>query len=283
MSNPGRSRGGGGGGGHGAGGSGQTDKIPQWTTWDEFCKWFWNGSNGNNLIKKLNGSSQNTSNDSIRREKFRPTVYCIVLNDGQFPGKSVEMTETERTKEVQWKLCNVGFTHVDTTTGTNNRMEVVKNEVCRKYKDNKRKKAEEKQKKEKKGDGGTPKEEEEVEEEEEEKVDAGVLFVLPIGAVDTTPFSETAERIRKAVGWPVRKDLAKTIGLPCSTEWVLTTQAFIDKIKKEIDEKKKDRTGDLIDLFKNLKFNKTPPTDRLRVTLEDDSDVKTVTDFDADC
>ena len=275
MSSPGGRRGRG--RGHGAGGSGQIDEIPldQWQTWDEFCKWFWNGSNGNNLIKKLNGSSQNKSNDSIRREKFRPTVYCIVLNDGQFPGQSVEKTET-----VQWKLWKVGFTHVDTTTGTNNRMEVVKNEVCRKYKDNKRKKAEEKQKKEEKEAGGKPKEEEEVEEEE---VDAGVLFVLPIGAVDTTPFSETEERIRMAVGWPIHKHLAKIIGLPCSTEWVLTTQTFINEIINKIKEEKdkSEGTADQIDLFKALKFNKTGTKPPSWATLVNVKGVRTVIDIES--
>lgn len=50
------------------------------------------------------------------------------------------------------------------------------------------------------------------------KAEAAVLFVLPIGAVDVTTFSDTEKRIRNAVGWPIHKDVAKKLGLPCSTE-----------------------------------------------------------------
>ena len=92
-------------------------------TREEFVEWFWSGTNGNDLIKELNGSESH-GGDYIRREKERPTIYGIVLNDGSFPGK---------VGKVQWKLCNVGFTHFNTATGTMNRMEQVKMEIERKY------------------------------------------------------------------------------------------------------------------------------------------------------
>ena len=135
------------------------------TTREEFVEWFWSGTNGNELIKELNGSESH-GDDYIRREKERPTIYGIVLNDGSFPG---------RVGNVQWKLCNIGFTHVNTATGTRNRMEQVKVEIESKY-DSKRK-------------DGKP-----------QVAPASVLFVLPIGAVDVTTFSDTEKRIRNAVG-----------------------------------------------------------------------------------
>ena len=85
---------------------------------------------------------------------------------------------------------------------------------------------------------------------------SSVLFVMSIGAVDVTKFSDTEKRIRNAIGWPIVKDLVNKLNLPCPTEWVLTTQQFINKITKEID-RRLTSTGstDLIDLFKELKFN----------------------------
>ena len=205
-------------------------------------EWFWSGTNGNELIKELN-CSESHGDDYIRREKERPTIYGIVLNDGSFPGK---------VGKVQWKLCNVGFTHVNTATGTMNRMEQVKVEIERKY-DSKRK---------------------------GRKAEAAVLFVLPIGAVDVTTFSDTEKRIRNAVGWPIRKDLAKKLGLPCSTKWVLTTQQFIDDINRRKKERKAEGRTDLINLFKDLKFKgfapyREPPW----VKLKDIDGVPTVTDL----
>ena len=168
------------------GGSSGKEKSPistrqEWPqTREDFVEWFWSGRNGNELIKELNNSEFH-GDDYIRREKERPTVYCIVLNDGTFPGKD---------GNVEWKLCNVGFTHVNTAPGTGNRMEQVKAEVERKYYS-------------KRG---------------ERKASVAVLFRLPIGAVDTTTFSDTEKRIRNAVGIPLHKDVAKKLNLPCSTE-----------------------------------------------------------------
>lgn len=244
MSNSGRGRGStsrGGGSpvrGRGRGlGRGQNDeiaggvndlKLETWTTWNEFCKWFWKESNGNHLIKKLNASPHRKS-DYVRREKLRPVVYCVVVNERDFPGTTEQKTKTKEAIKVEWKLCKVGFTHVDTTPGTNNRMETLMEEVCKKYNEKK----------------------------EGRKAKASVLFKLPIGAVDTTPFFDTEKRIRLDVGWPIRKDLAKKLGLPCSTEWVLTTQGFINKIIEEIEKRR--GTADPIDLFKDLKFCKQNP------------------------
>lgn len=211
--------------------------VPQ--TWpktrEEFVReWFWRGTNGNDLIKELNTSRPSRGNDYIRREKARPTVYGIVLNKGL--GDEVDH---------EWKLCKVGFTHVNTDPGEGNRMEQVIADIKRKY--------------DSKGKG--------------RKAKPDVLFVLAIGAVDTTPFSDTEKRIRNAVGWPLDKKVAKELGLPCSTEWVLTTQKFIDVIKDKI--KKLKGNADPIDLFKDCKFN--PPKQPSWVKLDPGSTPPTVT------
>lgn len=226
------------------GGSSGKGKNPvraqEWpSTREEFVKWFWSGRNGNDLIKELN-KSEFHGDDYIRREKERPTVYCIVLNDSTFPGKD---------GNVEWKLCNVGFTHYNNTArGTGNRMEQVQAEVERKYNDSKR---------------GV------------RKARAAVLFRLPVGAVDTTTFSDTEKRIRNAVGLPLHKDVAKKLNLSCSRGWVLTTQQFIDMIKAKIKEPK--GSADPIDLFKDLKFN--PPKEPSWVKLDHVNGLPTVTDL----
>lgn len=84
----------------------------------DFVKWFWDGTNGNNLIKKLNNASP--SGDRIRREKNAPHIYGVVLNQGTFPFQF---------QRKQWKLCKIGFTQCTTTQGENNRMEQVEREV----------------------------------------------------------------------------------------------------------------------------------------------------------
>lgn len=86
---------------------------------EAFVNWFWVGTNGNNLIKKLNNTSP--SGDRIRREKYPPHIYGVVLNQGTFPFQD-EQGE-------QWKLCKIGFTQCTTTEGENNRMEQVEREV----------------------------------------------------------------------------------------------------------------------------------------------------------
>ena len=88
--------------------------------------------------------------------------------------------------------------------------------------------------------------------------EAKLLFVLPIGAVDTTPYHDTEERIRKKVGEPVPKEVAKSHGLECSTEWVLTTQDYIDKIMEKKQNFPQSPGKDLIDMFTDLKEGDTP-------------------------
>jgi hypothetical protein len=90
-----------------------------------FYKWFWTGTNGNELIEDLNSHccDQNgyLNPDRIWREKDPPVIYCIVINDDGIAGSD-------------WKLCKVGYTRQPTDKGTNNRMEQVMKEIERVYK-----------------------------------------------------------------------------------------------------------------------------------------------------
>lgn len=72
---------------------------------------------------------------------------------------------------------------------------------------------------------------------------ASVLFVLP---VDRSSDDEMEEQVRKAFGLQVDKALGKRLDLPVHTERVLTSQPYIDNIKKIIKQKKEDITSDLI-------------------------------------
>ena len=187
-------------------------------TWPEFRTWFWTKQNGNYLIKYLNDAG---GTDNIRRESFenRPVIYCIVLKGIEFPAS---------TDKVQWKMCKIGFTHCKTQERTNNRMEQVMNQIKKKYASR-------------------------VVKELKPDPEPSVIFKLAIGPVDTTPYFQTEKRIRQTMGWPIKKELVKEMGLPCPTEWILTTQAFINVVKKKIKEAKG------IDLFKKTKFKKHNP------------------------
>ena len=57
-------------------------------------------------------------------------------------------------------------------------------------------------------------------------------------AIDTTRHHDFEERIRKKVGVPVKKQYARSLGLKEPTEWVLTTQNYIDELKMYINQKK---------------------------------------------
>ena len=205
----------------------------------KFPKWFWTGTNGNNLIRVLNfyAHEKKIGDDRIRREKQYPCVYALALNN--FP-----ITEGRN-----WKLVKVGFTHKSTKKASNNRMEQLTREIESKL-----------------NPEATA---------SESAVTVATLFAPRIGSVDTTPFHETENRIRRKVGTPITKKKAKELNLPVPTEWVLTTQEHIKKIKdgikeikKFLQEKNEDlRKGevgitdvpDLIDVFLSKRSLPTPP------------------------
>ena len=93
--------------------------------------------------------------------------------------------------------------------------------------------------------------------------DASTIFVLRIGAVDTTPYRFTENRIREKVGKRLCKRKAMELNLPNPTEWVLTTQKHIYEIVKKKNEKanavKEGMAGDVIDFFKEIQGPPPPP------------------------
>jgi hypothetical protein len=179
-----------------------------------FCSWFWsedengnglinedeNGNglineNGNSLINALNSNNYESPGSKIRRRcQWWPHIYCIVFNNNATPGKGAKGDE--------WKYCKVGITEVDTTPGTHNRMETVKDEIDHRT-------------------GSKP-------------GAASIIFVLPVKATDPKPNKVIEKSIREHVGWPVDKELARECNFPVPTEWVITTQLFIDEIREEI-------------------------------------------------
>ena len=167
-------------------------------TKDEFCTWFWKNEieNGKNLIGALNSSSKRID-CKIRMldEKNYPHIYCIVSNNDNSPGK-FKVTDK---RIIQWKYCKVGITEKDTTTDKKNRMETVEKSIIRATDE-----------------------------------DASIIFVQQVKDTDSTKNNEIEEDVRRHIGWPVHKDLAKEINLPFPTEWVITTQSYINIIKKMI-------------------------------------------------
>lgn len=189
----------------------------------KFQKWFWDGTNGNELIKELNKYAETKNiDDRIRREKERPAVYAVVVNNFL---------------EKELRLVKVGFTHKSikktkddpkkTEKVSKNRMEQLVEQI------------------------------DIVVTKSNPKAKASTLFALPIGCIDTTSFSRTEERIRKKVGIPVKKEKARKESLPVPTEWVLTTQQRIKEIKdkiKSVCQESQEDAKDVIDVFKD--FNK---------------------------
>ena len=162
---------------------------------ERFCNWFWNGTTGNDLIVALNLNNSKSSGSQIRRQHCEwPHIYCVVYNDKENPGEVL----TKDKKIIQWRYCKVGITEKDTKTDTKNRMEIVRDEIKKKT-----------------------------------KSEAGIIFVVKVSADDSRPKKEIEKSVREAIGWPVDKELAGKNKFPVSTEWVLTTQAYIDKRKKE--------------------------------------------------
>ena len=111
----------------------------------------------------------------------------------------------------QWRLCKVGFTHVSTVPDSNTRIgDVIKKTEVNGH------------------------------------CDVKPLFSLPISFVDTSDIYEVEERIRGDLGYPLDKDLAKYLKLPVKTEWVLSSQGFLTKIRQHIDRMKDDETSEVL-------------------------------------
>lgn len=195
---------------------------------DAFLEWFWEGTNGNELIRELNSYAQKKGlDDRIRREKDCPNVYAIVLNNFSMA------------RDKEWKLVKVGFTHKSIKRNSNNRMEQLQKIIESKLNKDSNRAA----------TASKP------------EVKASVLFAVRIGSVDTTPFHETEARIRGKVGTPIKTAKAKERNLHAPTEWVLTTQSQIDEILEKLDAKKAESGSaeDLIDVFVDIEPPQVPP------------------------
>ena len=86
-----------------------------------FLKWFWQGQNGNNLINFLNNHKHPKHKDKLRREKWLPFAYGLVLNGDIYNGPSPGNTNFNK----EFKLVKIGFTQCSTTADENNRMEQI--------------------------------------------------------------------------------------------------------------------------------------------------------------
>ena len=83
---------------------------------------------------------------------------------------------------------------------------------------------------------------------------AAVLFVIMKNPVDTSTHSEFETNFRKKWGMPVSNAFVEHYKLPFPSEWVLTTQGFIDHMLKVIEAAK---DGGRIDasIFKGIVFD----------------------------
>lgn len=186
------------------------DKYAQLLKDKEFVKWFWFGNNGNTLIKHLD--SDKSREEIVRREKYSPYAYGIVLNVNLFGDKFKE----------DLKFVKIGFTQQDTSSGCKNRMTDVQRDI----------------------------EEDEV----KYKYKTAVLFVIMKNPVDTSTHSEFETNFRKRWGMPVSNNFAESYNLALGTEWVLTTQSFIDYMMRVI--KKAEEQGRMdASIFKDIKFD----------------------------
>ncbi|XP_062599767.1 uncharacterized protein LOC134261347 [Saccostrea cucullata] len=188
----------------------------------EFLDWFWKRNNGNDLIRDLNKYAiENKLSDRIRRERVteRPSIYGLVIND-----KRMKFYSDKSGKKTEWTYVKIGFTHKDTTQGTGNRMETVVDKIKKTGYEN-----------------------------------VSTLFVLSVSCVDTTPFFETEDRIRKKVGTCVKKEIAKGHKLPVPTEWVFASQEHLSKILMKI--KSNEGNLDRIDIFKGIEKPPKVPED----------------------
>ena len=126
------------------------------------------------------------------------------------------------------RFVKIGFTQQGTSSDCHNRMTQVRNEIVRR-----------------RGDPGS------------------VLFVIMKNPVDTSTHSQFEMNFRKKWGMPVSNEFAQYHNLPFPTEWVLTTQSFIDRMRKVI---KQATQGGRIDasIFKDIRFDETELPQELR-------------------
>ena len=153
-----------------------------------FLEWFWQGTHGNNLIRFLN---THPWEDKIRRERFSPFAYGLIFN-----GPISDTAENASQFNSKFRLMKVGFTQSSTVSNENNRME----QIIRDFRNHRNVNAD----------------------------NISVLFVLMKSATDTTSHRDFERNIINKLGIPIKNSVARNLNLPVPTEWVLTTQAYVN-------------------------------------------------------
>ena len=75
---------------------------------EQFLEWFWSKSNGNKLIQFLNKHTQKEHSDELRRERYPPFVYGLVLNDVAYSGTNSRGNAFNK----KFRLMKIGFSEL---------------------------------------------------------------------------------------------------------------------------------------------------------------------------
>lgn len=170
----------------------------------------------NAFIKHFNKPTvSGLDSDKLRLENIPPHIYMIVVN-----------RPTILINGKKLFLMKVGFTQISVAKASNNRMEEVRDKIKRNLKT-------------------------EYKFPDDNKPKVAILFKFLIHALDTRPFYDIEKWVREKVGFPLPKENAKEWCLPVSTEWVLTTQEYIDKIKKKVEDLKDKKKVISTEIFKS--------------------------------
>ena len=84
---------------------------------EQFLQWFWFRRNGNKLIQFLNKHTQEGRDDKLRRERYSPSVYGLVLNDVVYSGTSSKRNAFNK----KFRLMKIGYSEL-----TDNRTKKIK-------------------------------------------------------------------------------------------------------------------------------------------------------------
>ena len=75
---------------------------------EQFLEWFWSKNNGNKLIQFLNKRTQKEHNDELRRERYPPFVYGLVLNDMIYIGTNSRGNAFNK----KFRIMKIGFSEL---------------------------------------------------------------------------------------------------------------------------------------------------------------------------
>ena len=167
------------------------------------------------------GDNGNTLIKHLNSDKERPEIVRREKNSPYAYGIVLNVNLLgDQFKDI--KFVKIGFTQQGTSSYCINRMTQVRNEIGRLRKDLQGK--------------------------------IGLLCVIMKNPVDTSTHSQFETNFRERWGMPVSNEFAQSKTLPFHTEWVLTTQSFIDRMRDVIKEAKKEGRMDA-SIFKGITFN----------------------------